>query len=123
MIVPMTVPSLAEVLGEEMAERGWTIEDVGARMGNQGAARDALSLALAMSVQSDRLRLDDAFMGGLARAFDVSAEFFRNLHLKWLAHPEAREPYVVPDSLFGPWLRTALASVDGDPKGENAEGG
>ena len=113
--MPAEVFSLAEMLGDEMQARGWTIEDAGGRMGIDGPARDTLVLATAMAVQSEGLLLTDDFMAGLARAFDVSPEFFRNMHAQWLAHPQARQPYEVPDSLFGPWLRTALGA-------EQAEG-
>ncbi len=115
---PIEVFPLAEYLGDEMQARGWTIEDAGGRMGVQGPARDTLTLALAMAVQKDNLLLTDEFMDGLARAFDVSPQFFRNLHRTWLNHPEARQPYSAPDSLFGPWLRealTPLASKPADP--------
>jgi hypothetical protein len=108
---PAMVFSLAEMLGDEMAARGWTIEDAGARMSENGAARDSLILATMMSVQSDGLILTDDFFSGLSRAFDVSEDFFRNIHRQWLAHPSARQPYDAPDELFGPWLRVALTPV------------
>ena len=107
-LTPAMVFSLAEILGDEMAARGWTIEDAGGRMGVDGPARDTLVLATMMGVQRDGLVLTENFFDGLAKAFDVSPQFFRKIHAQWVAHPAARQEYEGPDELFGPWLREAL---------------
>ena len=102
--------SLPEILCEEMTARGWTTDDVGARMGMRGAANDALGVSLLISVsQNDpRLLIDDETYEGLARAFDVSADFFRTIHTQWLGQTTGRNPFEAPDEMFGPATRAAL---------------
>lgn len=106
---PADVFCLAEHLCEEMQARGWRTEDVAARMGTpSGAAMDLFCLDLVMAVQDDGLIIDEEFFGGLARAFDVSAEFFRNLHEGWKRHPDRRSPFKCPEEIFGPISRRAM---------------
>ena len=102
--------SLAEILCEEMTARGWTTDDVGARMGICGAANDALGISLLISVSQDdpKLLIDEETYEGLARAFDVSTDFFRAIHTQWVGQPTGRNPFEVPDEMFGPATRAAL---------------
>lgn len=105
--IPAEVFSLAEHLGEEMEARGWTVEDVAIRMGGDFGI-EVLALALLLSVQEDNLIIEDKTIVRLAAAFDVSPDLFRNLHNTWLRHPDRRQKYEAPDSLFGPQVRASL---------------
>ena len=107
--IPAEVVCLAEFLCEEMQERGWQTEDVAVRMGTpSGPALDLFGLDLIMVVQDGGLIIDDEFFAGLGRAFDVSPEFFRNLHEAWKRHPDRRSPFACPEEIFGPTSRRAL---------------
>lgn len=110
-IGPAEVFSLAEHLGDEMAARGWTVEDVALRMGGDFGI-DALALGLLLAVQEDNLIIDDDTIVRLAGAFDVSPDLFRNLHAIWLKYPERRSPYVMPESLLGPQVRASLDQMN-----------
>lgn len=107
--VPAEVFCLAEFLCDEMQERGWKTEDVAVRMKTpSGAAMDLFCLDLVMAVQDDGLILDDELFSGIARAFDVSPEFFRNLHETWKRYPDRRSPFKCPEEIFGPISRRAM---------------
>lgn len=109
--VPAQVFCLAEMLADEMFARGWRTEDVAVRMGGTDVHEvgiDLLTLDLVMCVQDDRMNIGNDFFEKLARAFDVSAELFRNLHAVWLKHPDRRSPFTPPDTVFGKASRSAL---------------
>lgn len=72
---------------------------------------DLFCLDLIMAVQDDGLIIDDDMFAGLARAFNVSPAFFRNLHAVWLDHPDRREPFECPEDIFGPTSRRAMIRV------------
>lgn len=101
---PAHVFSLAETLCDEMQARGWTTSDVAARMGGErqyAMSKFVVDLVLAVSPTKDRLIVDDETFEGLARAFDVSEQFFRNIDAAWRAWPHRRSPFEAPESLFG----------------------
>jgi hypothetical protein len=106
---PAEVTCLAAYLYEEIRERGWQTEQVAARMKTKnGAAMDLFCLDLIMAVQDDGLIIDDEMFDGLARAFDVSADLFRNLHATWKQYPDRRIPFECPEDVFGPTSRRAM---------------
>ena len=113
---PAEVFSLAEMLCDEMTARGWTTDDVALRMGGRTAdaiARDVLVVALLISVQKDGLLIGDGTFAGLARAFDVSEEYLRNIDAGWRRWPDRRSPFEAPEALFGPiFRRSTIHSVD-----------
>jgi len=109
--IPAQVFCLAEMISDEMFERGWRTEDVAIRMGGKDVHEigiDLLTLDLLMCVQDDRMNIGDDIFERLSRAFDVSAQYFRNLHEMWLAHPDRRAPFSPHDTLFGKISRSAI---------------
>ena len=102
--------SLAEMLCDEMKARGWTTDDVGARMQVHGLQKDTLIFALLITIsqRDDRLVITDDDYTGLARAFDVSADYFRNIHAAWCRQQQGRQPFSPSDAFFGPFTRAAL---------------
>lgn len=109
---PAEVFCLAEHLYEDMKSRGWTTEDVAARMQTpNGAAMDLFCLDLLMAVQDDGLIIDNEMFDGLGRAFGVSPQMFRNLHEGWMKHPERRSPFECPEDAFGPTSRRGMIRV------------
>jgi len=77
------------VINEELAERGWTLRDLVFRMrrfeGEKAWALQMLTLEMYMVVHEPNILLDDQTAEGLATAFDVSADLFKNLHNTWRA--------------------------------------
>lgn len=113
--IPAEVFSLAEFLADEMLERGWTTLDVAVRMGGtvDEMARNQLVVGLILSVQDDKLLLSDENFNDLARAFDVSADYFRNLDAGWRKHPDRRVPFEPSHRLFtAAENRSAFGVVD-----------
>lgn len=111
---PVEVFPLAEMLADEMIERGWQTEDVALAMGPQTEeqfAKDLLAVNLLMCVQKDKLLIGDRLFAGLAKAFGVDEQYLRNLDQAWRQHPDRRSPFTPPDSLFGPISRRALIHV------------
>jgi hypothetical protein len=109
--IPAAVFCLAEHLCDEMLARGWKTQDVAMRMGGtvDDMARNLLALDLIMCVHKDKLLIGDRLFAGLARAFDVPEELFRNLDKAWRDAPaETRQPFDPPESIFGPISRRAL---------------
>lgn len=110
--VPAEVFCLAESLSDEIIARGWTTEDVAVRMcTSRGPAMDLLIIDMLMCVQDDGLLIDEETFDGLARAFDVDPQFFRNLHAIWTQWPDRRSPFEPPESIFGPTSRQAIPST------------
>ena len=108
---PAEVFCMQSFVAEEMIERGWTTEDVAARMNTkQGAALDLFYLNIIMCVPDEQLLIEDDFFEGLGRAFDVSPTFFKNLHETWIKYPNRRVAFDAPDELFGPPSRRAIAA-------------
>lgn len=98
---PAEVYCLAEFLAEEMLVRGWTAADVGRRMCIAlDWKHDALVLDVILAVQKDGLQINDETFDGLARAFDISPQFFRNIDEMWRKWPDRRVPFECPDNVF-----------------------
>ncbi|ADJ22975.1 hypothetical protein Hden_1161 [Hyphomicrobium denitrificans ATCC 51888] len=100
-MTPAEVFPLAQYLAEEMEARNWTCSDVAKRMQTpSGYSLDCFRIEILLAVQDEHLIIDDELIAGLARAFGVSNEFFRNLHQIWLDNPAARVAFRCPEGLF-----------------------
>lgn len=86
--IPAEVWHPGHFILEEMQERGWSSRDLALKIG--GTAREIaineVAIDLAIYVDDKNLRLGADLIRDLARAFDVSPEFFQNLENAWLAH-------------------------------------
>ena len=83
-----------------MTERGWKSSDVARRMGGKDEyAINLFAFEMALCA-GDHLRVDDPVFDDIARAFDVTPEFLRNLHAGWLKNPSKRSPFTPPDDIF-----------------------
>jgi hypothetical protein len=96
---PAQVFSLSEYLCEEILARDWTTDDVAVRMGGDPAI-DLFVVDTIISVPEEQLIINDDTFKGLARAFGVSEEFFRNIHAEWNRWPDRRSPFNAPDAVF-----------------------
>lgn len=107
---PAEVFCLAELLSDELQARGWRTQDVALRMGGtaEHMANNLLALDLVMCVHDDKLLVGDKLFDGLAKAFDVDPQFFRNIDASWRKYPDRRRPFRPPDSIFGPISRRAF---------------
>lgn len=110
---PAQVFHLAEFLSDEIEAREWTTTDVAIRMGGteDEVARNLLVIDLIMCVHKDGLLISDKSFSGLARAFDISEQFFRNLDAQWRRWPDRRADFTPPESIFGPISRRALIHI------------
>lgn len=96
---PAEVFRLAEYLVEELTERGWKTGDLAMRMpGEYGV--NLLCVELLLAVDDDSLKIDDETFDGMAAAFGVSGDLFRNLDRLWREWPDRRSPFNVPESIF-----------------------
>jgi plasmid maintenance system antidote protein VapI len=81
------VQHLAEIIEEEMRERGWTITDLVMNMGPFADEREwgicQLSWEMFLEVREPCVVLGDVMAQQLADAFDVDPQFFTNLHEVW----------------------------------------
>jgi len=108
--IPAEVFSLAEFLAEEIEARGWQTQDVAIRMGETDAeeiGKDLLILDVYM-VCFDRGATLTGMFDKLSRAFDVSADYLRNIEEGWLKYPDRRSPFKCPEKLFGYVSRRAV---------------
>lgn len=107
--IPAEVFPLAEHLCDEMQSRGWTTEDVAARMSDRRQYSERLLCIdlLMVACNDDRIRTSDETLNELAAVFDVSVEYLRNLDATWRAYPDRRSPFVAPESIYGnhEWVR------------------
>lgn len=101
---PVEVFPLAQYVAEEMEARGWTANDVAARMGGDYAT-NAFVVDLLLAVHEDKLIVDDDTFAGLSRAFGVSEQYFRNLDAVWRKWPDRRSEFECPEHLLsdGKW--------------------
>lgn len=80
-------PHLAEIIEDEMNERGWTITDLVMNMGPHYSECDwgicQLSWELFLSVRTPDVVLGDEMADQLETAFDAPAAFFTELHEAW----------------------------------------
>jgi hypothetical protein len=74
-------------INEELAERGWSLRDMVFRMrrfdSENDWGRELLAMEMYMAVHDPRIILDQQQADGLGTAFDVSPQFFLNLHDSW----------------------------------------
>ena len=98
---PVQVFSLSEILADEMIARGWTASDVANRMSDrkQYGIR-YLAFQLLLAVQNEKIIIDDETFSELARVFEVSEQFFRNVHLEWTKWPDRRAAWECPEELL-----------------------
>lgn len=111
---PAEVFSLAEMLCDEMQERGWQTEDVAFRMGGtfDDFIKNLLAIDLLMCVQKDKLLVGDRLFNALGAAFNIDHRTLRNLDAAWRrAPPGRRAPFSPPDAIFGPLSRRAAFHV------------
>lgn len=84
---PAEVFHLADLIKEEMAERGWTITDLVVHMGLHFSEKDwgicQLSWEMFLEVREPYIVLGDVMAQQLADAFDGSPQFFTNYHESW----------------------------------------
>jgi plasmid maintenance system antidote protein VapI len=80
-------PHLAELIQEEMDERGWTITDLVTNMGPFWNEKDwgicQISWELFLTVRDPDMILGDDMADQIAEAFGVSRQFFTNYHEAW----------------------------------------
>jgi plasmid maintenance system antidote protein VapI len=78
---------LAELIEEEMAERGWTITDLVMNMGPHFSQEEweicQLSWDLFIAVREPYVILGNEMAEQLSTAFGVSAKFFTSFHENW----------------------------------------
>ena len=78
------VPHPSEFIQEELDARGWDRIDLAIQMGGDPARNllvwDAYRI---VGPTTPRMRLGEEMAGQPSRAFDVSAEYFLNLHEAW----------------------------------------
>jgi HTH-type transcriptional regulator / antitoxin HigA len=80
--IPAEVFHPSEFIIEEMEARGWTRDDLALRMGGDfGINRLSLDFYFEVGPTDPNLLMGDG--DDFARAFGVSAEFFRNLEAVW----------------------------------------
>lgn len=84
----MTSPiHLAELLQEEMAERGWSMNDLVMNMGPHFSKHDwavcQLSWEMFFAVREPSVILGDTMAHQLGEAFDIDPRFFTNFHESW----------------------------------------
>jgi len=111
---PASVWPLASHLIDEMDHRGWTAVDVAARMPGEYTRNVALVNVL-LAVQTDKMIIDRSVTEPIAVAFDVSWQFFQNLHDAWKNHPEAREPFQCPEHVLTGMLFPENDDTDREP--------
>lgn len=86
MKIVMHLLSPGNFIAEELDARGWSTTDLAARMGGDPAI-DRLTVDMLIAVEDRKMVLDEKTAFGLARAFDVSPQFFVNLDRLWRGLP------------------------------------
>lgn len=82
--VPAEVFPLGDYIEEELAARGWSVEELAHRMGGgRDYGINLLCAQMTIAVHDANLLLDRETAEGFARAFDVSPEMFINLDAAW----------------------------------------
>ncbi len=88
-IETMPVPHPSEFIAEELIARGWSADDLARRM-SDGTERSFTICRISLDFYDEigpddtRMRIGAKTAGLLAKAFDMSAEFFINLENAWL---------------------------------------
>lgn len=77
---------LSEIINEELAERGWSLNDLVFRMRRFESEKDwqieRLAVEMFLTVHDPDILLGDMAQG-FATAFDISPQFFMNCHESW----------------------------------------
>jgi len=77
----------AEIILDEMRERGWDIDRLASEMVSPGNAKEwgvtRLSWEMYLEVREPYVLLGDHMAGQLKKAFGVDTQFFLNLHENW----------------------------------------
>ncbi len=84
--MPAETFHLAEYLEEEMAARGWSLDDLAFRMCGIDPKEWAItrgSLEMFMALRETNIILGEPMAKQLGNAFGVSPEFLNNLHEAW----------------------------------------
>ena len=80
-------PHLAELIQEEMAERGWTITDLIMNMGPFTDEKEwgicQLSWEMFFELRDPDIVLGEVMASQIGDAFDVNPKFFTNYHEAW----------------------------------------
>jgi hypothetical protein len=80
---------LAEVIEEELKERGWTLYDVMLNSGPYADEKEWLvtraTLDLFMAIRTSSILMDDTVANTFGAAFDISPKFFWAFHNNWRA--------------------------------------
>ena len=93
------VHSLASFVADEMVARSWTCVDVARKMpGEYG--QNVAEINFFLAIDPSEILVDDHLINSLSAAFGLSTTFFRNLHQKWVDHPDVREPFDCPEELL-----------------------
>lgn len=80
----------SELIREEMDARGWDMDMLAMRMSPEfGITRLTLDMYFEVGPTDPNMRIGGQTAEGLARAFDVSAEYFLNLETAWLKGAES----------------------------------
>lgn len=110
--VPAEVFPLADLLCEEMRERGWNTDHVAERM--PGDAREnRLRFGFILAATDLGLILTDDDFNDLSAAFGASPDFFRNYHATWLKWPDRRSPPEEDvEDLIGPLTAQEISSCN-----------
>lgn len=85
---------LGEYLQEELAARGWTPADVADRIGGTEKERDIWCLTVDLLIHCsdmEGLELGQETAEALGRAFDVSPDYWLNLHRMYRQCVETRQ--------------------------------
>lgn len=85
--IPIEAVHLADVIQEEMGERGWTLDELVMHMGPHFTPEEwvvcKLSWEMFFAVRERWVILGDVMAQQLSDAFDVSPEFFNRIHEQW----------------------------------------
>ena len=85
---PTEVFPIGQFLAEEMVARGWKCTDVASRMGGEWLY-DIFAINIMLCIPPHKIKITDEF-DRLGKAFDVSPDYFRNLHDGWMKWPNRR---------------------------------
>lgn len=81
MRIPVEVWPPGLFIQEELDARGWSHDDLHAKLGPDPI--DHLAVDIVLAVHDKNLIVDEQTAAALGRAFDVSPEFFLNLDRAW----------------------------------------
>lgn len=80
-----------EFIAEELEERGWTKDDLAARMGDSYSSDvHRLALDIYEAVRDPDIDVRGSMAESLSLAFGTSAEFWVNLHEQWRTWAKAQ---------------------------------